>query len=59
MRTWGWGRKRIPGSENSKYNGPVNVCLRWLEEQKEASVGGARDALGEGSGRNRERHLLV
>lgn len=37
-------RKRIPGIRNSKYHGPVQVCLRVFEELKGARMAGAGDA---------------
>lgn len=41
MTMWGLGEKRILGNGNSKYHSSVHVCLRVLEEQKEASRDGA------------------
>lgn len=34
----------MPGNRNSKYHGPVQVCLRVFEELKGARVAGAGDA---------------
>lgn len=41
MTKWGLGEKSILGSGNSRYNSSVHVCLRVLEEHKEAGINGA------------------
>lgn len=46
-------RERIPGNRNSKYHGPVQVCLRVFEELERAPVAGAGVA-GERRGRGDE-----
>lgn len=49
MTIWGLvGGEGILDSGNSMYNSSVHMCLGVFEEQKEASIDGARDVVGGG-----------